>query len=159
MEFMDFKKVKSSPVFFGIISGILAVSIQLLLSDDAPLSYGICTVCHTRDFMHWIINLFAQFDMDQPAFVNNVFILTPVGLVIGSFIAAKSNNEYNIQRLANPVPLMIYGFIVAVSGLIIMSCPTRIILRSSFGDSLGLLAALGLCGGIATAVRIMKRIS
>lgn len=53
--------------------------------------------------------------------------------------------------------MIICGLLVACAGLLIMSCPTRIVLRVGYGESFGILAAVGLFAGIAAAVFILKR--
>jgi hypothetical protein len=154
---MDLNALKRSPIFFGVAVALAAVALQVAFRDELPLAYGICTVCHARDLFSWIINHLTRLQMDSPGFATQAIVLTPVGLVAGSFVASRRNREFALSSRSRPVLLFICGLLVAVAGLVIMSCPTRIILRTAFGDTLGLLAAAGLFAGIALAVLVMKR--
>ncbi len=154
---MSPKKLKSSPIFFGIAVGAAVAVFQLVFRDEIPLAYGLCTVCHGRDLLSWLINHIGRFQMDSPEFASQALVLTPIGLFAGSFVASKRNSEFKLLHHSNPILMFLAGFLVSIFGLLIMSCPTRIILRTAFGDSLGLLAAFGLFSGIAGAVLFMKR--
>ena len=149
--------MKKSAVFFGLVLALIAAGMELLFNRVIPQAYGICTICHARDLASWIINHVGSLEMDAPDFALQAIVLTPVGLIFGSFAAAKQNKEFKLLRLSNPFLMIAYGFIVALAGLLIMSCPTRIILRVAFGDTFGMLAAAGLFLGIAAAVLFMKR--
>ena len=153
---MTVSKLKSSPIFFGIAIAILASAIPVIFRNDIPLAYGICTVCHARDLLSWVINHVTKFEMDSPAFASTALVLTPIGLIAGSFVASKRNAEFKLIRISNPISMFISGLLVSTFGLVIMSCPTRIILRTAVGDTVGLLAAGGLFAGIALAVLAMK---
>lgn len=154
---MELGALKRSPIFFGIAVALAAVGVQLAFKDDIPLAYGICTVCHARDLFSWIVNHVVKFQMDSPDLASQALVLTPVGLVAGSFVASRRNREFKVGHQSNPFLMFLCGALVSMSGLGIMSCPTRIILRTGFGDTLGLLAAAGLFGGIGLAVFVMKR--
>ncbi len=156
-EGMSLRRLKGSPVFFGLVVGLAAVAVQVAFRDSLPLAYGICTVCHARDLAAWLVNHVTRFQMDSPVFASQAIVLTPVGLVAGSFVASRQNGEFRLARRSNPLALFLCGLLVAVAGLVIMSCPTRIVLRTAFGDTLGFLAAAGLFAGIALAVFVMKR--
>jgi hypothetical protein len=148
--------LKRSPIFFGIVVALAAVALQVAFREDLPLAYGICTVCHARDLFSWIANHLGTFQMDSPGFAAQAIVLTPVGLVAGSFVASRRNREFKLGHQGHPVLMFLAGALVSMTGLLIMSCPTRIVLRTAFGDTLGLLAAAGLFGGIALAVLVMK---
>jgi hypothetical protein len=154
---MELTTLKRSPIFFGISVALAAAALQIAFKDDIPLAYGICTVCHARDLFSWLVNHVVKFQMDSPDFASQALVLTPIGLVAGSFIASKRNSEFKVGHQSNPLLMFLCGALVSMVGLVIMSCPTRIILRTAFGDTLGLLAAAGLFGGIALAVFVMKR--
>ena len=154
---MHLNALKRSPIFFGVSVALAAIALQVAFKDEIPLAYGICTVCHARDLLSWLVNHLAKFQMDSPAFATQALVLTPVGLVAGSFVASRRTAEFKIGNPSNFVLMFLSGALVSMIGLVIMSCPTRIILRTAFGDTLGLLAAVGLFAGIALAVLVMKR--
>ena len=153
---MHLHALKRSPIFFGVAVALAAVALQVAFKEDLPLAYGICTVCHARDLFSWIANHLGTFQMDSPGFASQALVLTPLGLVAGSFVASKRNAEFKLGHQSHPVLMFLCGALVAMVGLLIMSCPTRIVLRTAFGDTFGLLAAVGLFGGIALAVLLMK---
>jgi uncharacterized membrane-anchored protein len=154
---MQSNTIKRSPIFFGIVVALSAVALQIAFKDDLPLAYGICTVCHARDLFSWFVNQVVKFQMDSPDFASQALVLTPIGLVAGSFVASRRSKEFKVGHQSNPYLMFLCGALVSMFGLLIMSCPTRIILRTAFGDTLGLLAAVGLFSGIALAVLVMKR--
>ena len=153
---MTARTLKSSPIFFGIAVAILASVLPVIFRSDIPLAYGICTVCHARDLMSWVINHATRFEMDSPLFASTALVATPIGLIAGSFVASKRNAEFKLIRVSNPIGMFVCGLLVSIVGLVIMSCPTRIFLRTAVGDTVGLLAAGGLFAGIALAVLTMK---
>ena len=153
---MHLNALKRSPIFFGVAVALAAVALQAAFKEDLPLAYGICTVCHARDLFSWIANHLGKFPMDSPVFASQALVLTPLGLVAGSFVASKRNAEFKLGHQSHPVLMFLCGALVSMIGLLIMSCPTRIVLRTAFGDTFGLLAAVGLFGGIALAVLLMK---
>jgi hypothetical protein len=153
---MNLSTLKRSPIFFGVAVALAAVALQVAFKDDLPLAYGICTVCHARDFFSWIANHLGKFQMDSPGFASQALVLTPIGLVAGSLVASKRNAEFKLGHQAHPVLMFLCGALVSMIGLLIMSCPTRILLRTAFGDTFGLLAAVGLFCGISLAVLVMK---
>jgi len=154
---MKKNSLKGSPIFFGFILAVIVAGMELAFGKIIPQAYGFCTVCHSRDLISWIVNKFGTFQMDSPDFALYALVLTPIGLILGSFTAAKRNSEFKIIKISNPLLMILYGFIVACVGLLIMSCPTRIILRVAYGDTFGIIAALGLFLGIAAAVLVLKR--
>jgi hypothetical protein len=154
---MHLDTLKRSPIFFGIAVALAAAALQIAFRDDIPLAYGICTVCHARDLLSWLVNHVVKFQMDSPGFASQALVLTPVGLVAGSFVASRRSSEFKVGHQSNPFLMFLCGALVSGIGLVIMSCPTRIILRTAFGDTFGLLAAVGLFSGIALAVFVMKR--
>jgi len=154
---MERAKLLRSPVFFGAALAVLVVGFQAVFRDAVPLAYGICTVCHARDLLSRIVNLAARFPMDTPAFAARAIVLTPLGLVAGSLLAARGSGEFAWARPSSPVLMLAGGLVVSASGLLVMSCPTRLILRLGFGDPFALFAAAGLFAGIAVVTLVMKR--
>lgn len=155
---MVLAKLSCSPIFFGAAIAVLVVTFQVVFKDVVPLAYGICTVCHARDLLSWIVNHVVRFSMDTPVFASRALVLTPLGLVTGSFLASKRAGEFSWVRASSPVLMLIGGVLVSISGLLIMSCPTRLILRLAFGDTLALFAVIGLFAGIAVSTVIMRKV-
>jgi len=155
---MGLTKLLRSPVFFGAAVAIFVTGFQVGFREVVPPAYGICTICHARDLLSWIINQATRFPMDTPSFAIRAIVLTPVGLVAGSFLVSWKSGEFSWTRPFNPVIMLFGGAIVSMSGLLIMSCPTRLVLRLAYGDTFALFAAAGLFAGIAVSALILRRV-
>jgi multidrug transporter EmrE-like cation transporter len=83
-------------------------------------------------------------------------LLTTVGLVIGAFISSKLNSEYRRISSDKLFSMFVLGMIVSNVGLLIMSCPTRLVLRFAFGDPFAFLGLIGLVVGITIGVIVLK---
>jgi len=150
-------KILYSPIFFGIITGSLAVLAQPLLKIYPPQAYGICTVCHARDLVNWLSNLVFSRNFESAEVASNLPLLTTIGIITGSFLSSKFNSEYKLVKIENPIKMFFLGIIISIFGLLIMSCPTRLFLRFSFGDPFSFIAILGLFLGIFLGVLVLKR--
>lgn len=145
-----------SPIFFGVVVGALVVLAQPFFRIQPPQAYGICTICHARDLLNWFSNLMFPIEMDPAEVAIKYPLLTTIGLVMGSIISSKSNKEFRFIRSENYFKMFILGLIVSNFGLLILSCPTRLVLRLSFGDPFGFIGLIGLIIGIAFGVIILK---
>ena len=55
-----FDSLARNPLYVGLIIGILAALIQvLLISAGGPEAYGFCVACHTRDVVNDVVNSLA----------------------------------------------------------------------------------------------------
>ncbi len=147
----------SSPIFFGVILGILAVLAQPLFRIQPPQAYGICTVCHARDFLNWLSKLLFSYELDSAKATTELPLLTTFGLLLGSLISSKLNKEYRFIKIGSLLKMFFLGIMVSNFGLLIMSCPTRLILRFSFGDPFAFLSIVGMLAGISIAVILLRR--
>jgi hypothetical protein len=146
-----------SAVIYGIVVGVLAVVVGEWLGVSPPAAYGLCSACHGRDLADWILNhtegksLFVT-----AAGAGSWPLLTVVGLVIGSFVAARRNSEFSSINLGGNVRQFAFGAVVMGSALFVGGCPTRIIIRSGYGDVAGVLALGGVAAGIVAATLSMR---
>ena len=76
--------------------------------------------------------------------------------MLGSFLAARRNGEFGSINLGGNVRQFAFGAVVMGSALFVGGCPTRIIIRSGFGDVAGMLALGGVAAGIVAATLSMR---
>ena len=157
MKNKRFLKFISSPIFFGVILGIIVVLAQPLFKIQPPQAYGICTICHARDLLNWILKSIASIEFESAIVAANYPLLTTLGIILGSFISSKSNKEFRFIRSENYLKMFFLGIGVSIFGLPIISCPTRLFLRFSFSDPYAFLAIIGLFFGIFIGVIIIKK--
>ena len=160
------KKMIRSPIFLGVLIGFLAaVSQALLFSAGGPEAYGFCVACHTRDLINDIINLSAG-NPDPPIVglaplsKNAVFaVLTVVGVMIGSFVAAKTNKEFKIKTSTNGTYFLYFlgGVVVLILALLLGGCPYRAALRFGYGDIVALIGILAMTLGVFVGVKIILK--
>ncbi len=147
----------STPIFFGIVVGVLAVLAQTLFRIQPPQAYGICTVCHARDLLNWLSKLIFSYELDSAEATIVLPLLTTIGIFLGSLISSKLNKEYRFIKTENLIKMFFMGILVSNFGLIIISCPTRLVLRFAFGDPFALISIIGLLGGIFVGVIFLKK--
>ncbi|MHB9128831.1 MAG: cytochrome C [Candidatus Humimicrobiaceae bacterium] len=147
----------TSPIFFGFVVGSLAVLAQPVFKIQPPQAYGICIVCHARDLLNWLSILLFKFRLDSAEATAALPLLTTVGIFLGSVLSSRLNNEYKFIKTENLIKMFFWGLIVSNFGLVIMSCPTRLVLRFAFGDPFALLSIIGLLAGISIGVIFLKK--
>lgn len=158
---MEIKKsfnILYSPIFFGIIIGSLAVLAQPIFKIQPPQAYGICTICHGRDLLNWLSKKLFSFNFESAEVSINYPLTTTIGIIIGSILSSKINCEFRLIKAGNLFIQFFLGIAVSHFGLLIMSCPTRLVLRFAFGDPFALLAIIGLLSGITIGVMILRRL-
>ncbi len=158
MKKKNFIRLFYYPIFFGIIAGVLAVLAQPLFKIQPPQAYGICTICHGRDLLNWLSGYLFSIRFESAEVSINYPLLTTIGLIIGSIISSKLNGEFRLIRTENWVKMFFLGIAISNLGLLIISCPTRLVLRFAFGDPYAFLAIIGLLIGISIGVLILKRL-
>jgi hypothetical protein len=145
-----------SAVIYGLVVGVLAVVVGQWLGVSPPAAYGLCSACHGRDLADWLLNHVEGKNLFVTAAGAGWPLLTVVGLVIGALVAAKRNSEFASINLGGNARQFAYGAVVMGSALFVGGCPTRIIIRSGFGDVAGMLALGGVATGIVAATLSMR---
>ncbi len=158
MKKKNFIRLFYHPIFFGIIAGVLAVLAQPLFKIQPPQAYGICTVCHGRDLLNWLSGYLFSIRFEAAEVSINYPLLTTIGLIIGSIISSKLNGEFRLIRTENLIKMFFLGIAISNLGLLIISCPARLVLRFAFGDPYAFLAIIGLLIGISIGVLILRRL-
>ena len=71
--------------------------------------------------------------------------------MIGAFAAARRNGEFGGVNIGGNLRQLGLGAVVMGAALFVGGCPTRIIIRSGYGDLAGILAMGGVATGIVAA--------
>lgn len=145
-----------SAVVYGVVVGVLAVIVGQYLGVSPPAAYGLCSACHGRDLADWVLNHVEGKRLFVTAAGAGWPLLTVIGLVLGSFLAARRNGEYASINLGGNARQFAFGFVVMGAALFVGGCPTRIIIRAGYGDLAGVLALGGVAAGIVAATLSMR---
>ena len=104
------KNLRISPWMAGAIIGFLAAALQSIASMTKPPAYGFCMACHARDLINEIINrLSGERILATASIIDNpVWIppLTIIGVLLGSFVAAKIYKEFRITKAEKPLTML-----------------------------------------------------
>ena len=145
-----------SAVVYGIVVGVLAVVVGQWGGVSPPAAYGLCSACHGRDLADWILNHTEHAGLFVTAAGAGWPLLTVVGVVLGSYLAARRNGEFGSINIGANARQFLFGGVVMCAALFVGGCPTRIIIRSGFGDLAGVLALGGVATGIVAATLSMR---
>jgi hypothetical protein len=145
-----------SAVVYGVVVAVLAVVVGEYLDVSPPAAYGLCSACHGRDLADWIVNHAEGKNLFVTAAGAGWPLFTVVGVVMGSFLAARRNREYASINLGGNLLQFGYGAVVMGAALFVGGCPTRILIRTGYGDVAGVLALAGVAAGIVVATLAMR---
>jgi hypothetical protein len=142
-----FPKIKVSAFTAGLVMGGGAAFIQAYLFIIPPPAYGICMVCHPKDLLNWLADHLLGTNWGNTTVSVDVPVLTVVGIVLGALVAARQHGEFRLESAREPLFHFMTGFLVINFGLILGSCPIRIIIVSSYGSVIGILGYASLVVG------------
>jgi len=145
-----------SVVFYGIVVATVAAVAGTWLAINPPAAYGLCSACHGRDLATWLVNKTEGKQLFVTAAGAKWPILTVVGVVLGALLAARRNGELRSINLGGNVRQFGFGVVVMCAALFVGGCPTRIVLRTGYGDVAALLALGGIAAGIVAATLSMR---
>lgn len=146
-----------TPAMMGAVAAALAVVAQAFLWVQPPPAYGLCVVCHGRDLVVWLTSTLTGLPMQVAAAGAAWPLLTVAGIFLGGRYAAKSHGEYREHWVVPRLTAFFAGMGVMILGLLIMGCPTRLLLRTAYGDPFGAVGAAALLAGVAGATVLMRR--
>ncbi len=150
-------KVKVSAFTAGMVMGLGAAFIQAYLKIIPPPAYGICMVCHPKDLINWISDHLLGTAWGNVTVSTQVPVLTVLGIVLGSFVAARQHGEFQLEPAREPIFHFITGFMVINFGLILGSCPIRIIIVGCYGSLIGILGYACLIVGVVLGSIWLRR--
>jgi hypothetical protein len=144
-----------SPIFYGIVVAfVAAIAGEWWISP--PAAYGLCSACHGRDLVDWTLNQIEGKHLFVTAAGAGWPVFTVVGVVLGSLAAARRNGELRAINLGGNARQFGYGAVVMCAALFVGGCPTRIVIRSGYGDVAALVALVGVAGGVVAATLSMR---
>lgn len=146
-----------SAVVYGVIAALLAVRAQVLFGLEPPPAYAICMTCHSRDMITWLVNHVAGARWEIAPVSASVPLITTVGLFIGAYVAARRHQETRWVSLGKGWRGFIYGVLVMNAGIVVLGCPTRLLLLSAYGEVLALVAVVGLVVAITVGTWLLAR--
>jgi hypothetical protein len=149
-------KLIESVFFAGIVLGLGAAAVQAYFNLIPPMAYGVCMVCHPKELINWLADHllnthwgYSMASMDAP-------IMTVVGVVLGASIAALRNHEFNLRPARQPLLYFIFGFLMINFGLILGSCPIRIVILSAYGSLIGFIGWAFIIVGVGLGILAMR---
>jgi hypothetical protein len=145
------------PWAFGIAAGVLFVGAEVLLSVYPPSAYAFCLTCHTRDLLNRIVNALFGTNYQVSFISTRILFLSSPAILIGAFAAARINGERKVLKADKPLRFFVFGCVMMIIGIIIFGCPTRLILRSGYGDVYAAAGVAAMFAGIACGTLIVKR--
>jgi hypothetical protein len=145
-----------SPVFYGIVVAVLAGVAGQWLGVSPPAAYGVCSACHGRDLANWILNSTEGARLFVTSAGSSWPLLTVVGLVLGSFLAARKNGEFGSVNIGGNARQFAFGAVVMCAALFVAGCPTRLIIRTGYGDLAGAIALGGVAAGVVIATLSLR---
>jgi len=154
---LDVMASRLSAFATGLVIGVGAALAQAFLGVAPPVAYGICMVGHARDLVAWLMNhiLGTRFEM-QPVSLE-IPVLTVIGVLTGSAIAALQRKEFKSARVRNPVVVFILGFLIVNFALMLGACPLRAIVYMSYGNIHMVIGFLFIVAGVITGVEYIRR--
>lgn len=148
---------RPSAITYGVVAGLLAVSVQVFLNVKPPPAYGICMACHPRDIVNWLSNHLLGTRWEIAPVSATAPLLTTVGVLIGAFIAARRNHEFRWLSLGQRARSLIFGVVVMNAALIVIGCPTRLLLLGAYGDGMAWIAIGGVVVGILSGTWLLGK--
>jgi hypothetical protein len=149
--------IKVSALQAGLVMGLGAALIQAYFQIIPPPAYGICMVCHPKDLLNWVADHLLGTNWGNVTVSVDTPVLTVVGIVLGAYVAARQHGEFHLEAAREPIYHFITGFLVINFGLILGSCPIRIIIVSGYGSLIGLVGYASMIVGIVAGSLWLRR--
>lgn len=142
----------------GLTMGILAATAQGFFNVQPPVGEGICFISHPANLVNWITNSLFSTNFTIHGIFVTVPVLTSVGAIIGSLIAAVKNKEFRFKRgpIRDNMLAFIFGFLVINFGLLWGACPIRTLVLSSYGIGFAMVMLLVIVMGVISASEYIK---
>lgn len=154
----NFKLSANLALITGLMMGILAAAAQGFFDVQPPVGEGVCAVSHPSNLVNWLSNNIFGTEFTIHGIFVIVPVLTSVGFIIGSAIAAIKNKEFKIRRgpVRENLLAFIFGFLIINFGLLWGSCPIRTAVLSSYGMVFAMIILLTMVVGVIAACEYIK---
>lgn len=149
-------RLADSVFFAGLVLGLGAAVVQAYFKVIPPTAYGVCMVCHPKELVNWVADHLLGTHWGYSLASVNAPILTVIGVVVGAFVAAIRHGEFHWRPARQPVLFFISGFLMINFGLILGSCPIRIVLLTAYGSLMGVVGLVCVILGVGVGLLGMR---
>lgn len=149
-------RLADSVFFAGLVLGIGAALVQAYFRLVPPMAYGVCMVCHPKELVNWVADHLLNTHWGYSLASVNAPILTVVGVLAGALIASVRHGEFHLRPARQPALYFVFGFLMINFGLILGSCPIRIVLLSAYGSVMGLIGWGLVIAGVGVGVVALR---
>jgi hypothetical protein len=150
------KRSYLKPWIFGVAAGAVVVLAEAFGGLYPPAAYSFCLTCHTRDLVNSLVNSLFGTSFQTSLLAHRMFMVTSPSVLLGAFLGARLHGEYDKRRSRSPLRFFVFGFTVMTTGILIFGCPTRIAIRTGYGDLYGIAAFAGMLIGILAATLSLR---
>jgi hypothetical protein len=140
----------------GFVLGVGAATIQAYFNLVPPMAYGVCMVCHPKELVNWLADHLLNTHWGYSMAAMQAPILTVVGVALGAAIAAVRHGEFHLRPARQPLLYLVLGFLMINLGLILGSCPIRIVLLSAYGSLTGLIGWALVIAGVGVGLVVLR---
>lgn len=154
----SFKLAPNLALITGLIMGVGAAIVQGYFHLWPPVGEGVCAISHPSNLINWLSNNIFGTNFTIHGIFIGIPVLTSVGWIIGSFIAAWKNKELKFRRgpVRDNLLAFILGFLIINFGLLWGSCPIRTAVLSSYGMVFAMVILLVIVVGVIAACEYIK---
>jgi hypothetical protein len=154
----NFKLSANLALFTGLMMGLLAAIAQGYFDVQPPVGQGVCAITHPSNLVNWLVNNVFGTEFTIHGIFVAVPVLTPIGWIIGSFVAAKTHKEFKFRRgpVRENLLAFIFGFLIVNLALLWGSCPIRTAVLASYGWIFAMLILLTIVVGVIVACEYIK---
>lgn len=132
-----------------LAGGLIGIISVLLVYFGNPPNMGFCIACFLRDTS-------GSLGLHQAEVVQYI---RPeiIGLVLGAFLIALTNKEFEAKGGSSPFTRFLLGIVVMIGALIFLGCPLRMVLRLGGGDLNAIFGLIGFTAGIFIGTLFLKQ--
>lgn len=140
---------KNEKVWIIIAGCIIGVIASMLVFFGNPANMGFCIACFLRDTSGALgFHRAGAVQYIRPEII---------GLVLGSFVFALMNKEFQAKGGSSPFTRFVLAVFAMIGCLMFLGCPFRMILRIAGGDLNGLFGLAGFAVGILIGVFFLNK--
>jgi hypothetical protein len=150
------RKISVSPLTAGVVLGFGAALVQAYFKVIPPVAYGVCMVCHPKDLVNWISDHLLHTDWGYSVASDYWPLLTVAGVVIGAWAAARQHGELRLRQARQPLFFFLNGFLMMNFGLILGSCPIRVVILSAYGNLTGMIGWACVVAGVLLGIWALR---
>ncbi len=156
IENLKLSKLTESVFVAGLVLGLGAATVQAYFKLIPPTAYGVCMVCHPKELVNWLADHLLNTHWGYSMASINAPILTVIGVAAGAFIASVRNREFQWRPARQPLLFFIFGFLMINFGLILGSCPIRIVILSAYGSFMGMIGVALIVVGVGLGILAIR---